>query len=171
MDQKYNYPSIVAVKIIVKKNDQILLLREPETNEWMPCRLGLPGGKLLLNESIQSALERKIKTEIGLEVEVKGLIKIIDILMPKKNIYHLIFLADYENGEIGNNKTESNDLKWYSKNNMAKFNVDDCAEFYNAEILKEVFEDKYKLIPLETMLVQDNRQADIMEWMEKGNNK
>ena len=169
MDQKYDYPTIVAVKIIVKKDDQVLLLREPETNEWMPGRLGIPGGKLLLNESILSALERKIKTEIGLEVEVKGLIKIIDILMPKKNVYHLIFLADYLSGKIGDIKTESGDVAWYSQDDIAKFNVDDYSEFYNADILTEIFEDKYQLIPSDAILIQDNRQKGVVEWMEKGN--
>ena len=168
MDQRFNFPSTVAVKIVVKKGDQILLLKEPKTNEWMPGRLGLPGGKLFLNESITAALERKIKTEISLEIEVKGLIKIINILMPEKNVYHLIFIADYRSGEIYINRTESSDLDWYSKYDVAKLSVDNYAEFYNAEILEEVFKNQYQLIPLKTILIQDNRQEDIMDWMERG---
>lgn len=169
MDQRYDYPSVVAVKIVVKKSDRVLLIREPGTNEWMPNRLSLPGGKLLLNESILSAIERKIKTEVGLEVEAKGLIKIVDILMPEKNVYHLIILAEYLNGEIGETETESSDIVWYNKDDIAKFNVDDYAEFYNADLLKEVFEGKYQLISLNSIQVQDNREGDVMKWMEKGN--
>ena len=171
MDARYNYPSVVAVKIVVKKNDKVLLVREPETNEWMPNRLSLPGGKLLLNESINSALKRKIKTEVGLEVEIKGLIKIVDILMPEKNVYHLVFLAEYRNGEIGDVKTESSNTAWYTKNDVFKFNADDYAEYYNAELIKEIFEDKYQLINLNAIFVQDNRNVNITSWMKKGNSK
>lgn len=171
MDQRFDFPSVVAVKIIVKKDDKVLLIREPETNEWMPGRLSLPGGKLLLNESIFTALERKIKTEIGLEIDIKGLTKIINILMPEKNVYHLIFLADYKNGEIDSNKTESNELVWYSKDDIMKFDIDEYAEFYNPEILKGVFENQCELIPLSAILIQDNHQKNIMEWMNKGNSK
>jgi ADP-ribose pyrophosphatase YjhB (NUDIX family) len=74
MGKRFDYPSVIAVKIIVKKSDQALLIREPETNEWMPGRFGLPGGKLILNESLPQVIERKIKTEVGLEIEIKGLV-------------------------------------------------------------------------------------------------
>lgn len=171
MDKRYDYPSIVAVKIVVKQDDTVLLIREPETNEWMPGRLNLPGGKLFLNESILEALERKIKTEVGLEVETKGLIKIVDILMPEKNVFHLVFLAEYRNGEIGDTETESSDIAWYNKDDIAKFDINDYGEYYIAQILREVFDGKLQLIPPNSIKVQDNRQKDIMEWMQKDNTK
>lgn len=171
MDKRFDYPSIVAIKIIIKKADKILLIREPETNEWMPGRLGLPGGKVMLNESLPQAIERKIRTEIGLEIKLSGLIKIIDILMPEKNVYHCVFQAKYISGEISLGNIEAAEMKWFSADEVEKLGVDDFTEYYNISILKAVLSDKLEIFPIDIISVQDNRQPNILDWMEKGNKK
>ena len=35
-DKKYDFHSTICVKIAVQKGDKIFLIKEPETNEWMP---------------------------------------------------------------------------------------------------------------------------------------
>jgi 8-oxo-dGTP diphosphatase len=164
----YDYPSIMAVKIVVIREGKILVIREPETNEWMPGRLGLPGGKLLLNETISEATKRKIETEIGLKVEIKGFVNLIDILMPDKNVYHLIVLAEYISGEIGELETESKELSWLGKLDIENLVNDDFTEFYNRELLISLLDDKIIPISLSFVSEQDNCSKEIMEWMEKG---
>ncbi len=83
-DPRYNYPIVLACKVIIRKGNTILLTREPLDHTWMPGRLGLPGGKLLINEGISEGLQRKISDETGVVCEIKGLVRIIDILMPEK---------------------------------------------------------------------------------------
>ena len=171
MDKRFDYPSIVAVKIIVKKDGQVLLIREPETNDWMPGRLGLPGGKLMLNESLPQAIERKIKTEIGLEIEIEGIVKIVDILMPEKNVYHFVLLANYISGDIDTSEVEATEINWYSPMDIEKFDVDDFTEYYNSSIIKSALNGQFEVYPISEILVQDNRQPEILSWMEKGNSK
>ncbi len=171
MDKRFDYPSVVAVKIIVKNNDKVLLIREPETNDWMPGRLGLPGGKLMLNESLPEAIERKIQTEIGLEIKLKGLIKIIDILMPEKNVYHFVLLADYVSGEINLDKIEAAEMNWFTTEEIKELSADDFTEFYNGEIIKSVVDGIVEIYPISIIQVQDNREKEILNWMEKGNKK
>lgn len=167
-DQKYDFESTVGIKIIVKKDDKYFLVKEPESNEWMPGRMSLPGGKLLLGESISEGLRRKIETEIGLEIEVLGLIKVMNILMPLKNVYHFVFLAEWQSGEIDLSKIEAENAGWYSKEEVAKFSKDDFAEYYNDQILNEVINENYSIIPLSFVGLQDNRSEDIMSWMKSG---
>jgi len=171
MDKRFNFESIVACKIVVKKDGKVLLIREPDANDWMPNRLGLPGGKSILNESIIGTLKRKIELDIGMEIKIKGLIKVLDILMPEKNVYHFIFIADHIDGEIGHKEVEPDDIKWYSVEELNKLGVDDYTEYYNKELLDEIVSENYNLIPIETVKVQDNREGEIMSWMKKGNNK
>ncbi|MCX6812303.1 MAG: NUDIX domain-containing protein [Candidatus Berkelbacteria bacterium] len=168
MDKRFDYPSIVAVKIALKNGDKILLIREPETNDWMPGRLGLPGGKLMLNESLPQAIERKIKTEIGLEIEIKGIVRIVDILMPEKNVYHFVLLADYISGEINTSQTESSEIKWFEQKEIKNLSVDDFTEYYNSEIIKQVLAGNAEIIPMSAIKVQDNREKEVLDWMEKG---
>ena len=53
-----------GVKGIVRKNDRILVLVKQNG------KLDLPGGRVERGETIQSALQREIKEETGLKVEI-----------------------------------------------------------------------------------------------------
>ena len=168
VDKRFNYENTIGVKIIIRKNDKYFLMRESETNEWMPGKISLPGGKLLLGESVLEALERKIKSEVGFEVVVLGLVKIMNILMPDKNVYHFVFLAEWKNGEIDITKIEGENASWYTREEIQKLTKNDFAEFYNDEILKDTIENNLTLIPMSFLSVQDNRSEEIVNWMERG---
>lgn len=169
MSDLYDFQNVVAIKMLIKKDDQILLVREPDFNDWMPGRLGLPGGKPLLHETLDDALRRKISTEVGLDIAVKGLVKIVDIIMPQKTVYHFIVAADYVSGEIGAVKTESDDVRWYNRDQIAALGKDDFTEYYNDELIKEYLDGVSTIIPLSAVQNQDNRSDAIAAWMQKGN--
>lgn len=164
----YDFQNIVAIKLLIKNGDKILLIREPEFNEWMPNRLGLPGGKPLLHETLGEALARKIKTEVGLEIHVKGILKIVDIIMPQKTVYHLLLAADYISGKIGEKKTESEDIQWYTRDQISKLSKDDFTEYYNNELINAHLQNQLPIIPLALLHYQDNRSGAVSDWMTKG---
>ena len=59
--ERYQYEKINAIKVIVENQEgRVLLIKEPETNEWMPGHWGLPGGKPLVKESLYKAFKRKM---------------------------------------------------------------------------------------------------------------
>ena len=164
----YDFPSIVAVKVIVQRQDRFLLLREPESNDWMPGRLGFPGGKLLLHESIETGLARKIASDIDFEVNVKGLWQVINILMPDRNVYHFVFLANYLSGEINTALTESKEMKWYTPSEIMALTKDDFTEYYNNALLEQLA-NQDSIATYNKIVLQDNRQGPILDWMERSN--
>lgn len=168
MSDPYNFQNVVAIKLLIKNGDKVLLVREPEFNEWMPNRLGLPGGKPLLNETLEETLARKIQTEVGLEIQISGIVKIIDIIMPQKTVYHLLLAAEYISGEIGATKTESDDIQWYSHEQILHMSKDDFTEYYNDEFIKLFLTDSLNILPLDLIHYQDNRSNVISDWMAKG---
>lgn len=54
---------------IINDNNEILLQRRREENEW-----GLPGGAMELGESAEETLRREIKEETGLEITIEKLL-------------------------------------------------------------------------------------------------
>lgn len=168
MTSPYDFPNTVAIKILVRRDDKILLVREPDFNDWMPNRLGLPGGKPLLNETLQEALKRKIETEVGLVVEIKGLVRIVDIIMPEKTVYHFIVAANYVSGEIGDKETESDDVDWYPGAQIVDMHKDAFTEYYNDRLVNDFLSGSLPIVPLELIAYQDNRSGNILRWMNKG---
>jgi len=64
MEQKHRYPKINSIKVIIEnKEGKVLLIQEPETDEWMPLHWGLPGGRPHLKESLYSALKRSLQED------------------------------------------------------------------------------------------------------------
>ena len=66
----------VGVGVVVWKGDEILLIqrgKDPMKGAW-----SIPGGRQQLGESIKAAAEREIREETGVEIEIIGLIDVVD---------------------------------------------------------------------------------------------
>lgn len=80
--------SVVAV--IVDDDGRVLLTRrsiQPFQDLWV-----MPGGKIDLGEQILGALKREVHEEVGLEVEVEGLIDVFEHLTPGEENCHFVIL-------------------------------------------------------------------------------
>ena len=168
LDTKFTFLSTIGCKAIIKHGDKILFTREPRDHTWMPGRWGLPGGKILLNESLTELVARKIKDETGLKCEIKGLLKVIDILMPERNVYFFVFVADYKSGRLDMKGKYSDGLAWKSKEEVFKLTKEDLAEYYYEEVFKDVY-NNVPLVPISFIQVQPTfRDKKIQEWMSRG---
>lgn len=93
MSRDYPERPIVGVAAVVIEDDQVVLVRRgqpPAYGEW-----SLPGGAVELGESLEEAVVREVREEIGLKVEVVALIAVLDrIILDKggKVQYHYILL-------------------------------------------------------------------------------
>jgi 8-oxo-dGTP diphosphatase len=80
---------------IVFQGDQVLLVkrgREPGLGKW-----SIPGGVVEIGETINSAVQREIEEETGLQVEVLDLVEVFERILPDqrgKVLYHYVLL-DY----------------------------------------------------------------------------
>jgi len=99
------YPAqpVVGVAAVVWRADRILLIRRaksPRAGEW-----SLPGGRQELGETVAEAARREVKEETGLEVEVLGVVAVVDSLQRDdagriEFHYTLIdMLAEWRSGE------------------------------------------------------------------------
>ena len=90
--KRYKKEHIVTsvVAVIVDDDGRVLLTRrsiQPFQDLWV-----MPGGKIDLGEPILEALKREVHEEVGLEIEVKGLIDVFEHLTPGEENCHFVIL-------------------------------------------------------------------------------
>jgi len=94
---KRDYPErpIVGVGAVIVDGDRALIVRrakEPLKGQW-----SIPGGMLELGEKLREGLEREIREETSLEVEVGEVLDVFDSIFPDaegRTQYHYV-LIDY----------------------------------------------------------------------------
>jgi 8-oxo-dGTP diphosphatase len=90
--KRYKKEHIVTsvVAVIVDDEGRVLLTRRsipPFHDLWV-----MPGGKIELGEPILEALKREVHEEVGLEVEIEGLIDVFEHLTPGDENCHFVIL-------------------------------------------------------------------------------
>jgi ADP-ribose pyrophosphatase YjhB (NUDIX family) len=94
---KREYPEspIVGVGGVIFDGASVLLAKrgqEPAKGTW-----SLPGGAVELGEKLIEALKREIREEIGIEIQVGGLVRVLDRILrdeEKRIRYHYV-IVDY----------------------------------------------------------------------------
>ena len=98
-------PPVVGVGAVIwNERGEIVLIRrgqEPRLGEW-----SIPGGRLEWGESVRDAIVREVREETGLEVEIAGLIDVVDAVTRDASgeaVRHYVlidFLAQYVSGTL-----------------------------------------------------------------------
>src|SRR5436305_973987 len=81
----------LRVGAIIAQHDRILLVEHHKRHQryWV-----LPGGRLQGNETLDAALQRELREELGLEARVGRLAIVCETLAPDRNIVKLIYQAE-----------------------------------------------------------------------------
>ena len=132
----------VGQKAFIKKGEEVLILNDPGEG------LDFPGGKIQEREakdgdvlSLLRSLQREVREETGLEIEVGNPFVVWYHEFPKthrnypKVVYLVGFRWEYVSGEI-KLSNEHNKFKWVDKNDY--MDVDDGSDYFDA--LKKYFE-------------------------------
>ena len=129
--------SVVAV--IIDDNERVLLTRRsipPFLNQWV-----MPGGKIDLGEPILKALHREVREEVGLQVEVEGLIDVFEHLTPGEVEDHFVILyyrCRPVSCEIDHNPGEVSEARWVPRQELADFQMPAGTTFILGKIFPEL---------------------------------
>lgn len=95
MKREYPESPIVGVGGVIFDGASVLLAKrgqEPAKGTW-----SLPGGAVELGEKVLDALKREIREEVGIQIEVGGLIRVLDRILcdqDRRIRYHYV-IVDY----------------------------------------------------------------------------
>lgn len=107
-----NFFEITVKAVVINDREEALLVKRPEANHHGAGKWDFPGGKLEAGENFEEGLEREIKEELGIEVEVETILLVHDFgnkydkeyAIGKEDLLiggkGLRFLARYKSGEI-----------------------------------------------------------------------
>ena len=118
MEFKKQHIKTSVVACIIDKQDRVLLTRrcvEPFCGEWV-----MPGGKIDHGEAILAALHREVKEEVGIEIQVEGLIDVYEHLGVGKLNDHFVILyyrALPQTFDLQPNGIECTEAQWVDKKN------------------------------------------------------
>jgi 8-oxo-dGTP diphosphatase len=125
---KRDYPKspIIAVGVVVFKEDKILLIQRnkpPKAAEW-----SIPGGAQDLGEKLKDTAAREVREETSIVIKNITLIDVVDFIKrdDNENIqyhYSLIdYMADYGRGDL-QAADDAIDAKWVSINDLNAYNL------------------------------------------------
>ena len=117
-DRRYPARPIVGVGTVVLDGDMVLMIQRgkpPRQGSW-----SLPGGAQELGETIREAARREVREETGLEIEIFGLIDVVDSVRPDaddKIEYHytLIDMAGHAVGGTLMAGGDAQDCRWFTR--------------------------------------------------------
>ncbi len=103
-------PSII---VLIKKEEHLLMARSPN---FLPGVYGLIAGFVDAGESIEEAVHREVKEEVG--IKIKNLIYFGSQQWPFPDSLMIAFTADYCSGDITINSDEIEEAGWYKYDNL-----------------------------------------------------
>lgn len=138
--KRFNKEHIVTsvVAVIVDDDGRVLLTKRsipPFLDQWV-----MPGGKIDLGEPILEALKREVHEEVGLEVEVEGLIDVFEHLTPGDENCHFVILYYRCRPlycDIVHNKHEVAEAIWASSSELADYAMPAGARFILGKVFPE----------------------------------
>lgn len=119
-----NMKSRIVVAAIIEKDGQILLGQKPKGIGPYPNTWHLPGGGVHLeDETLEAALVREIREEIGITVKDIERISFDEDYEPDKHgeTTHYVFLiykVAYKSGKVKADD-DIEELRWFDRNNLS----------------------------------------------------
>ncbi len=122
MSREYPAAPIVGLGAVVWHQGKVLMIRRgrpPRAGIW-----SLPGGGQLLGETVEDGIRREIREETGIEIELLGLLEVIDSVQRDAEgriLYHytiIDYAARWVSGEVRAGD-DAADAGWFAPEDLA----------------------------------------------------
>jgi mutator protein MutT len=112
----------IIVGAIIRKGKKVLLTKEILEN-GSECWI-FPGGEVRFGESLEEAIKREIKEELGMEIKVEKLMDFKEAIFPERNSHVIIFFFLAKPcGNFSVNKKEILDARYFNFEEIENLNL------------------------------------------------
>lgn len=139
-EKKQISPSVVTGALIINRKGNIFLARGKKWGN----KFSVPGGHVNLDESLEDAMKREVKEELGVEVKIKSKISFGDNVLnrdyfKKKHFVFINFLCSYDGGddEMELNDEFSGEYKWIEPEKSLKLDLAGGVRLMIEDFLKQ----------------------------------
>ncbi|OGD63708.1 hypothetical protein A2160_03415 [Candidatus Beckwithbacteria bacterium RBG_13_42_9] len=136
------HPLPVVGAFILNKNGQLLLVK---SYKWDNGKIwSVPGGKIKIGETIEEAIKREVKEEVGVEINFVKVFAIWDAINPKEFFQkkHFIFLECQclikEDEVIKLDNQEIQEFAWFDLKESSKANLEYWTRRSIEVLIKEI---------------------------------
>jgi ADP-ribose pyrophosphatase len=121
LNREYPQRPIAAAHAVVFRRDRVLLIKRahpPSQERW-----SVPGGMIELGETIHDAVQRELREECGIEIQVEKIVNVVDHIIPDQRghiRFHYVviyLLACYVSGEVHPN-SDALDAVWATREEL-----------------------------------------------------
>ncbi|BAK54767.1 NUDIX hydrolase [Sulfurisphaera tokodaii] len=127
------YPLVAVGGVIFNKQRKVLLVKRknpPNKGSW-----AIPGGKVKYGETLEEAVKREIKEETNLDVRVKELLAIVEIIKEGFHYVILDFVCENIEGKLMAS-SDAEDARFFSLDELTNISVSPTT----IEMLKRYFD-------------------------------
>ncbi len=110
--------TIFVSAVITNQNGTVLMLQRSTDDAYMPGHYELPGGRVVNGESLEQALARKLKAEIGVCFPGVTYVKSIAKLDPRGPYVRVYFRAHLEDDSVVKLTKEHQSLVWVTSDSV-----------------------------------------------------
>ncbi|MED4727834.1 NUDIX domain-containing protein [Aneurinibacillus migulanus] len=112
--EKEKAPKVGVGAVILDENNCILLVlrkKSPEAGCW-----SLPGGKVEYMETVENAVIREIKEELGIDIAIERLLCVTNHIVQSESVHWVAptFVAHIANGKVQNKEPHAlQEVQWF----------------------------------------------------------
>jgi mutator protein MutT len=124
---------IVVVAAIIRANEKILITRRPK-HVHLPDLWEFPGGKVEPDESLEDALHREIREELGIEISIEDEYFFVEHQYPEKAVALHFFKCRIHKGEP--RPLHAAEVRWVDAHDLVRYPFPEADAELIARLLK-----------------------------------
>ena len=126
----------VAGHALIEREGKYLITLRSKNSEYKPLFWDLPGGVVKAGESIYETIEREVKEETNLDIEIEKVIYVYsnNDQLPVRQTFQIVYLCKYIGGIIQLNLNEHDSYVWFTYSEISRLKTID----FLTNLLREV---------------------------------